>query len=172
MVESLLVAGVISLFLGPLLLAGWVLRPLDRSARYHKSKGRFMMVDFFGLVFLVQLPIALVTNMYSGSINKAMTLVYVVLPLVSALVWWTAVTTFAKAGITNVRTRMLLVFVVLPIAYVGSLVLITLGVTIASHDRPQYGFLAMAIFIFAGMIVSGIYTRSLERRLQLQSKVG
>ena len=46
------------MFFVPFALAGWVLAPLDRMARQRRVRYQFALIDYLGLVLLIQIPMA------------------------------------------------------------------------------------------------------------------
>ena len=113
----MLLCGVAPIFIGVYILA-----PLDRAARFRNAPFRYTMVDTFGLMFLIQLPMAVVSavvpanNGFHGDDSRRLGL-FLIAFVISTLVWWTAIRTFGKAGVTNNKHRLVLVFFVLPAGY-------------------------------------------------------
>lgn len=106
----------------PFAVGVWILRPLDLAARNRRNPTRFTMLDFLGLVFLLQLPMAILHPLL-GSIHEADSSLKVLSGfgcVISAFIWWGGVKTFSHAGIDAVRSRGVLVFIVLPVAFYGS----------------------------------------------------
>ncbi len=157
--------------LAPFFAAAWVLFPLDRLARWKRVRYQFMVVDYFSLVLLIQLPLAAKHAIYAPDPPSWSAGSYwgfdVILCLVSGLIWWTGVRTFGQAGIRDTRTRAILGLVVLPVAFFGALT----GLALLSMTgwRVRRGLLVPlgSISILISMILCGRYTRRLENARRL-----
>ena len=114
--------------LAPFVVAAWVVLPLDRAARNRARPLQFTTLDFLGLVFIMQLPMALVHLALSRSVpQESLRLPILFAMMLAALIWWTGVHLFSRAGITDHRHRASLIFFVLPVAYFAPLVSIWLA---------------------------------------------
>ena len=100
----------------PFFAAAWVLFPLDRLARRRRVRYQFMVVDYFSLVLLIQLPLAAKHAIFATESPSWSAGSYwgfdVFLCLASGLIWWTGVRTFAQAGIRDTRARAILGLVI------------------------------------------------------------
>ncbi len=117
----LIVAGLVVLF-GPFIYAGFVLTKLDAAAKLRKGsqvgqRWRFMIVDFFSLMLLVQMPFRLLVFELDRQ-----TLVWLVTVCLGAVVaiWFTTIKTVSQAGIVSFRWRALVSMVLIPTMYLGS----------------------------------------------------
>lgn len=161
----------LALVLGIFLTAASILAPLDKAARNRRAKIRFTMVDFFGLMFLIQLPMALtraMTTTHDGTTEQGtqMTL-YVLGWFASAVVWGKSVAVFSQAGITDVKERAWLVFFVLPVAFMGIFATIPVGVGIAvRYSERQFDGLFFGLCVVETLLVVGVYfARYISRRI-------
>ncbi len=147
----------------PILAGAWILRPLDLAAKRYRRPTRFTILDFFGLIFLVQMPMALTHGLVPRE-EAAIFWIFLGLGwLVSVAVWGMAVKTFSNAGIENVWTRAMLVFFVLPMAYFGTFAVV--GVALVARFNPADSIGpwllqgALEIALVCGIIAAGWLTR-------------
>ena len=106
----------------------WILQPLDRVAQNRRARIRFTVIDFMGLVFMLQIPMAMLRaaleslrpDGYRDASGEWILYLFVI--LLSGSIWTKAVMVFSQAGIHEARRRSLLVFLVLPVAYMGTFV--------------------------------------------------
>ena len=138
-------SGVI-LVLGPFGYAIFILKKLDAAAKLRKQAGndkqieairrganprqarkvvaasretqfRFLIVDFFSLILLVQLPF----NFVQFSRGDGISMVIIAISLVAVLlVWFTTIKTVSQAGINSFGWRALVSMVLIPTMYIGS----------------------------------------------------
>ncbi len=123
---ALLILGVI---LVPIFFAGFILRLLDKAAKARQRPVRYYLVDFFSLVFLIQIPFALILQMPNRD-NFAAALVAGFFGLMMALVWWTTIKTVSRAGIVRVADRSWISLLVIPMMYVGSFAIVGIAITL------------------------------------------
>jgi hypothetical protein len=154
---------VATVILSPLILSAWVLRPLDRMARRKKVRFQFMLVDFFSLVLLIQIPLAVRAAMAKDSpFGPAVEFSWIVTGIfcfVSALIWWTGVRTFGQAGIQGPRARAILGLLVLSLSYFGSLFAVRLIFSLGTNPKG-WQMISLAL-VAISMICAGGYTRRL-----------
>lgn len=154
-----------TVFFVPIATGIWILRPLDLAAKFKRKPTRFTILDFFGLVFLVQIPMALVHATLSRDDETLLYWVFMVLGwIASVAVWAMAVKTFSNAGIEAVWTRAALVFFVLPMAYMGTFAVVVIAFLMAGFARSSSplvlaALVALEMFLVANLIAAGIYTR-------------
>ncbi|HVX16254.1 MAG TPA: hypothetical protein VHC22_34025 [Pirellulales bacterium] len=96
-----------------------VLGPLDAAARHRRRPTQFTMADFLALMFLFQLPVALIRLVIPYT-TSGVGLVYGFAWIASLLMWGTSVQTLSRAGIQTPWRRVVFLSAVLPIAYFGS----------------------------------------------------
>ena len=128
-----------TLVLAPMIVAGRMLHQLDVAAKKRKAPVKVWLVDFFTLLFLVQLPLAFVVKNLGINV-RGRAAVAVGLCLVAMLVWWGTVKTISGAGITKVFWRSAISLFAFPMAYLGSFALSINGVHLVNqraHD-PNY----------------------------------
>jgi hypothetical protein len=154
---------VLTVLLSPLLLAAWILIPLDRMARQRKVRCQFQLVDYFSLILLIQIPLAVKAALHNdSSFDRPMQdswVLVVVFCCVSTLIWWTGVRTFGQAGIQQTRARAILGLLVLPLSYFGTLLAVSLIFSLGS-DAKWWHVVGLAAIAFA-MVCAGRYTRRL-----------
>lgn len=154
-----------------LMIGAWILWPLDSVAARRRGRVQFTVIDFLGLMFLLQLPMALInlgtgTNMQSGMRGDQLTL-YVLAWIGTALVWWRSIVVFSRAGVTQTKDRALTVFLVLPMAYLGTFSVPTLLVVATQGDYStlmRFVLLGIAAAVTFGVVSAGIVSRRIAQR--------
>lgn len=149
-------------FVAPILAGGWVLRPLDQAARTMRAGTRFTLLDFFGLFFLVQMPMALIHAFVPRSETGIYWTMMILGWVASVLVWITAVKTFSQAGIDAAKTRGVLVFFVMPMAFFSPFAVTVMAYVIAlpyNAVEVRLASAAASAVLVAGVITAGIVTR-------------
>lgn len=127
----------LSLVFGPFIAAGYMLRKLDVAARRNRyRKVRIVLPDIFSLLFLVQLPLSLVLR-FIDDIN-ARAVAAVILCLAMMLVWWTAIKSVDRAGITDVGWRWGVSLVAIPVAFIGSYAMMANGLQLMAVAKSGY----------------------------------
>ena len=157
---------IICLFIG-----AWILWPLDAVATRQRQNVQFTVIDFLGLIFLLQLPMALInlgtgTNVQEGMRGDQLML-YILAWIGTALVWWRSVVVFSRAGVTQTKDRALTVFLVLPMAYLGtfSIPVLLLVAAFGQYSTIQrFIMLAVAAAITFGVVSAGIVSRRIAHR--------
>lgn len=132
--ESIVIIVGFALVLVPFGYAIFILKKLDAAAKQQlairsadpeqagrigagKPQFRFMIVDFFSLILLIQLPFNFVTfRRGDGTV-----IFIIVISLVAVLlVWFTTIKTVSQAGINSFGWRALVSMILIPTMYVGS----------------------------------------------------
>ena len=116
------VLGGLVLLLCPLAYAIYILGRLDIAAKKRKLSGvenkfSFMIVDFFSLILLVQLPFNFVSLRHGDGVSIFIIGISLFAVL---LVWYTTIRTVSQAGISSFGWRALVSMIVIPTMYVGS----------------------------------------------------
>ncbi len=121
--------GVILLLLSPLFVAGYMLGQIDKAARRQRAPVKIWLVDLFSLVFLIQIPLALISRWQTEMEIGPLIAIVLLFCGIMTLVWWTTIKTVSRAGITSVFWRSAISLFVIPMAFVGSfaIMIITLG---------------------------------------------
>jgi len=102
------------LFLSTGAIAVWVLRPIHRAARSRRAPAQLALIDFLCLIFLAQLPMAVI-GWFGGTFNPRGTWVLYVFGWVACgLLWWVAVRLLSRAGVRQARRRAVFQVFVLP----------------------------------------------------------
>ena len=116
-----LVFGLTTLVAAIVVVARWILRPLDRAAKGREAPAQFTLVDFLCLVFMAQLPTGLVQWMFYGSGREqgAALGICVFAWIACGLLWWTAIRTLGRAGIHGTWQRAGFLALVLPVTIFG-----------------------------------------------------
>jgi hypothetical protein len=149
----------------PIVTAAWVLHPLDRAARHRRIRVQITVLDFLGLVFLLQIPLALLRAFIGPGEFGNHWIGAIVVFLASTLIWWTGVRTFGQAEINDSRVRAILVFLVLPVAYFGSFGISATVIAIAaSWPSPTVTQGLLLIALTLALRAAGEYTHRLMSR--------
>ena len=109
------------LLIGPFAYAIFILRKLDQAAQQRKklvseTKFRFMLVDVFSLILLIQMPFKILSlDIGAGTVQVLLFFSLVAL----ALVWFTTIKTVSIAGIATFKWRALVSMILIPTMYIG-----------------------------------------------------
>ena len=163
-VEILGIVLALALVATPFVVGTWILRPLDRAAKIKRAPARFTLMDFIGLVFQFQIVTGIVRAMipYEMEWNWNFWGICVFAWTAITAVWAKGVSTFSQAGIEDVWQRAILIFCVLPVAYVGSFAFSIIAGFLIGSKLEVWEFVvltAIEIGLVASAIFSGIYTR-------------
>lgn len=150
-----------------MMLAAWVLRPVDRAARLRQAPPQFTLADFLCLFFLAALPTGCLRWLAGGTDNSGVGCFAVFAWTACGLLWWTAVQSLSRAGITDTWHRAAFVALVVPTAVVTSVAVPLLTLLILAHAVGEMDFvrsgLERAVFADAGLVLAaygcGRYTR-------------
>ena len=115
------IALLVGLVLALAVIGKFVLGPLDAAARYRRRPTQFTMADFLALVFLFQLPVALLRLALPGDLPQIKFLYFFVWTA-SSLMWGLSVQTLSRAGVETPWRRVVFLSAVLPVVYFGSIV--------------------------------------------------
>jgi hypothetical protein len=113
------IAILVSMVLALVVIGRYILGPLDSAARHRRRPTQFTLADFLALMFLFQLPVALIRLMVQHD-PPGMGLLYGFAWVASSLMWGLSVQTLSRAGIVTPWRRVVFLSAVLPIAYFGS----------------------------------------------------
>ena len=154
---ALLMLGVILI---PVFFAGFILRLLDKAAKDRQQKVRVYVVDFFSLLFLMQIPMAIMLQLPTQE-KFLPAVVSCIFSLIMALVWWTTIRTVSRAGIFRVADRVWISLLVIPMMYVGSFAMIAISTTIFSNNLNNFriDLAVIEVVLVALMIASLVVTR-------------
>ena len=162
----------------PFSLSVGILLPIDRVARSTRAPIRFTMLDFLGLVFMVQLPMGLIHSNLSWQESGLVWALDIFGWIATTLVWCTAISTFARAGIDDVYQRGVLVFIALPMAYMGTFAISWLPIVVyhywSDHDVWRWALLVVLEFaLIVAVVFSLIYARrvSASRAREIEQKL-
>ena len=142
-----------------------VLLPIDRAARRIQAPIRFTMLDFLGLVFMVQLPMGLIHSNLSLQHSSLVWGLDIFGWIATTLVWCTAISTFARAGIGDVNQRGVLVFVALPMAYMGTFAISLLPLAVYHYWSNDAGRWVLLVLLEIALIVAAGYSLVYARRV-------
>ena len=153
----------------PLIFAALILRVIDIAARQRREPVRLYIVDFFSLIFFIQLPMAIALQTENREQGSAVAVAGIFSALM-ALVWWTTVKTVSRAGISDSKTRAWISLLVIPMAYVGSFSIIATGIGIGNSQDKQMTatLIAIEILLIGLMVLSWIVTRRAVRQAELK----
>ena len=156
-------------------LGRWILGPLDRAAWRRKHAVQFTMLDFLSLVFLLQLPLAVVHANLIDVRPRSVGVLDGFGCLAVSLIWWGSVRTLSRAGIHAPWRRFALVAVCIPLAYVGTfaLPLVTVLLFTALADPTALGrgrvvvsSSAALVILVCGLFLVGRYIRTTAAETQ------
>jgi hypothetical protein len=156
----------LSVILIPVVFAGFILRLLDKAAKARRRPVKIYIVDFFSLLFLMQIPLAIMMQLPNRD-RVLSTVVSGVFSLLMALVWWTTIKTVSRAGIVQIADRCWISLLVIPMMYVGSFAIIAIALTIFSNNfsKFQIDLAVIEAVLVALMFLSLVVTRrALQRR--------
>jgi hypothetical protein len=161
---TLALALMLSLIALPFVMAGWVLIPLDRAARYRARAMQFTTLDFLGLMFVIQLPLGLLHLALPPDYKAALWLLGPMGMVTSGAIWLAGVRMLSRAGITAPQHRARLVFFVLPVAYFAPLVAIALPMimfdaAVAAPTRSGAALVLAETSLFAALWWAGRVAR-------------
>ena len=147
--------GVVLIF-GPFAYAIFILKKLDAAAKQRKQSGgntqfRFMIVDFFSLILLVQLPF----NFVSLELGDVTSIVLIVISLIAVLlVWFTTIKTVSQAGISTFGWRALVSMILIPTMYIGSFYFGIASLNMIWGDMTSPRAIVWLVASFVGMVLS------------------
>ena len=159
-----------------LLIGAWILWPLDAVATRQRHRVQFTVIDFFGLVFLLQLPMALINLGTPSSMEYNMDgrlLLYILGWIATALVWWRSVVVFSRAGVTQTKDRALTVFLVLPMAYLGTFAIpVLLGAALLGDytTLKRCVLLGITLAVTIGVGSAGVVSRRVADRSEYRQE--
>lgn len=159
------------LVLAPLWMAGRMLHLLDNAAKERKSPMRLWLVDFFSLLFLIQLPLAMFMP-YLNIPTAGRAGVAVFFSLTVLTVWWCTIKTVSGAGIVSGFWRSVISLFVIPMAYIGSLVLTVTGGNIFFLKKTDDWYSTawvLEVLLMVALICSVILTRLAIREAKLST---
>lgn len=116
-----LFAVLVGLVLALAVVGRFILGPLDAAARHRRRPTQFTMADFLALMFLFQLPVALIRLVLPTDAPQ-LKFLYFFAWIASSLMWALSVQTLSRAGVETPWRRVVFLSAVLPIAYFGSVV--------------------------------------------------
>lgn len=148
-----IILGWLGLALLPLFIAVKTLRLLDRAAKERNREFKFMIVDLFSLIFLIQIPLTLASGSDIGDAQgRVIWPAAVVFIAVMVLLWQVTIRTIGRSGISTWGQRLLISIVVIPATYIGSYMGPFAVLSVAFQDervaeRPGFAWLAAACIV-------------------------
>ena len=156
----------------------WIMRPLDRAGKRYWGRATFTTIDFFGLVFVVQIPLALVRVCYPGDFRANVVLNTIGIGTALAI-WLVGVIMLGRARVRNNPLRLLFTTFILPFTVYGSLLFATtlvwgIGLLLSQRQAFAPSEIAMGVGLasgtFAGLLFCGWTTRRMvagaQRRVE------
>ena len=118
-----IIVGIVTCLASPF-AAAWVLRPMDKAARWKKAPVQFTMLDFLSLTAYFAVPLGLSSRVRGDSpeANSGFIGLSACGCLIAFLIWWGSVRTAARAGINNPKKRLLMIGAIVPVTYAIGLV--------------------------------------------------
>ncbi|MGH7134170.1 MAG: hypothetical protein ACREHD_00435 [Pirellulales bacterium] len=150
------IAVAVSVVLTLAVIGRFVLGPLDSAARLSRRPTQFTMADFLALMFLFQLPVALIRLVMPGEAQHG--LLYGFAWVASSLMWGLSVQTLSRAGVETPWRRVVFLSAVLPIVYFGSVAFVgaaLLAASAALFAGPARSLSGFWWFIAAGAVLPG-----------------
>ncbi|HWB09342.1 MAG TPA: hypothetical protein VG826_08965 [Pirellulales bacterium] len=166
---------VLSVVLALVTIGRHILGPLDAAARHRRHPTQFTMADFLALVFLLQLPVALLRLVLPDDASPVAGFLYGFAWIASSLMWGLSVQTLSRAGIATPWRRVVFLSAVLPITYFGSLVFVSaalfgLGEAFFDNSVKQitrfWWCLATGAVLFMGFYWAGSFVRAMVAQSQ------
>jgi hypothetical protein len=150
----------------PLLCLAWVLGPLDRAAKNRQFPIQFGLADLLCLFVLIQLPVGILHWTLADDLKQGIVGFDILVGIAAGSVWWVCWHTMSRAGIQVVWQRCLVLALVLPGGYVGSIALAVLpfvAVALFMSDRPTiaWSLLLVEIILPAVLYYFGRFTRAI-----------
>jgi hypothetical protein len=170
LLRALTVVGVIAGIAAAIVAASvslhWVLGPLDRAAKNRQFPIQFGLADMLCLFILIQLPIGVIHWTLRGVDQPAAVVPDVLVGVVATLVWWVCWRTMSRAGVLVVWQRVLVLAIVLPGGYVGSLALAILPIAVValfSSHQPTIASWLVVVELSLPVVLYffGRFTRSI-----------
>ena len=150
----------------PLFFAVYILRHFDYAAKRRRAEVRIFIVDFFSLIFMVQIPLVVLRNQID---LREFIFFCVTFVLVMILIWWTTVRTVAQAGIQTTGWRTLISIIVIPSTYVGAFGIPScVAVFTAANEATARWALGIGIFLVFAMTVSLFITKAAMKAIDDQ----
>lgn len=148
-ISSAIASGVVSIV--------WVLGPLDRAAKNRRAPIQFGLADMLCLFVLIQLPIGGIHWLVRGHYDPQDAIVPdIIVALVATGVWWVCWRTMSRAGILVAWQRMLVLAILLPGGYVGSIALAVLPIAACAlfcNGEPTTAWVLVTIELILPVIL-------------------
>jgi hypothetical protein len=163
----------VSAFLIPIvLIAGWILKPLDRAAKFRRAPVRFSIGDFLCLFLAIQIPLSAVYRFIEPGEESLFWLFFIITWIVGPLIWYSGARTLSKAGVVRGAHRFAFLGLVMPLVYYGFLPFSFLTMTILLNlvgvedfSIPRMGWVwGSWIFLATLYWLSGALTRVMVLR--------
>jgi len=158
-------------------LGRWILGPIDRAAKTVRAPVRLFVADFLCLFVAVQLPLTFVSRMRSEETEVYFWIFAVLTWVIAPIIWICCAVTLSRAGITNGKSRMVFMGLVLPIAYYGlipfvvmtafAIVSLIAGQGTEILQRPW--LVTLWASIGAALVACGRFTNRLTQRIALDN---
>jgi hypothetical protein len=144
----------------------WVLGPLDRAAKNRQFPIQFGLADLLCLFVLIQLPVGILNWTLADDLKQGIVAADILVGIAAGSVWWVCWHTMSRAGIQVVWQRCVVLALVLPGGYVGSIALAVLpfaAVALFMSDRPTIAWwlLLVEIVLPAILYYFGRFTRTI-----------
>ncbi len=150
--SSLLTLGFSLTLLG---ITVFFLRQIDNAAKKRGAPFGIFLVDLFSLSFMIAIPLAIVTSNGVEFDDRVAPLLTIIGIPTMALVWWTTIRTVSKAGINNSVWRAGVSLIVIPMCYVGNIVIGVLTAGILHGEINDTRMIALDGLLIALTIASG-----------------
>jgi hypothetical protein len=153
-------------FVAPLACLNWVLGPLDRAARNRQFPIQFGLADLLCLFILIQLPVGILHWTLADVLKEGIVAGDILLGIAAGSIWWVCWHTMSRAGIQVVWQRCVVLALVLPGGYVGSIALAVLpfvaGALFMSHRSTIAWLVLLVEILLPGVLYYfGCFTRKI-----------
>lgn len=156
----------------PLIFSARILWMIDSAARRQRQPVKVYLVDFFSLLFLVQLPYAIFFQFYRNDTEDWLMVSFAatIFAVVMLMVWWTTIRTVSRAGISSTAARSWISLLVIPMTYVGSFAIVGFGFTLTGRIAEQresfIPLLAFVLVLIALLVFAFFVTRRIIKQTQ------
>jgi hypothetical protein len=136
----------------------WMLGPLDREAKKRRFPSQFSLADLLSLFVLVQVPIGGVKWATATEEFQAPAVVIsIVLGAIAIVIWWVCVQTLSRAGVHIVWQRCVVLLVVLPVGYVGTIAVLVVPAVAVGCLVDGHSLYAEGLVLAEAIVVCIIY---------------
>ena len=154
----------------PFVFSGFILHAIDTAAKRRQQPVKIWLVDLFSLMFLVQLPLAILFQ-FEYEDQRPIFIAAALLTAGMLLIWWATIKTVSRAGIIHVSDRAWISLLVIPMTYLGSFAIVVVGGNIVTSVPRSSSDLNLPVLVGIELVLIGLLVFSLfvTRRVVRQS---